>query len=331
MNETTAALACLLVVLVVAAMANRLTAVLTSLVLFAGFNFFFLPPIGTFAIAKEDDLVALFALLAVSLIGSHLSYEAKRRADEALALAKQRNEADMARRGAEIKSALVASFSHDLKTPLTALKVATGNLHSPALSDEERREQLQIMETELERLKRLFDNVAEMAGLETRAVRAELEWVQPEDIIDAARRQAEGILSSHDVQIAGASDLLVHVDPRLTSASLAHVLENAAAYSSPTAPITIEMNVEPHRLILSVRDRGPGLPTNPEQVFERFHRGATSNDRFGTGMGLAITRGLLAVQGGRIGAANHPDGGAVFTLDIPVTTRPAAEMALDVA
>jgi two-component system sensor histidine kinase KdpD len=331
MNDTTVALAFLLGVLVVAAVGSRAVALAASLGAFVCFNFFFLPPVGTFTIAKRDDLVALFALLAVSLIGSHLSYQARRRTEEAVALAQQRNEADIARRSAETKSALVASLSHDLKTPLTALQVATGNLHDADLSDAERREQLQLIQTELDRLKRLFDNIAELASLETRAVRPELQWVHPTEIVDAARTQVEAALSGRQVQLVGESDRLVHVDPRLTSAALAHVLENAASYSPEGSPITIELRVEPDRLIVAVRDRGRGLPPQAATIFDRFYTGAGTSDRFGSGMGLAITRGLLDVQGGRISATNHPEGGALFTLDVPVATRAAAELAVDVA
>lgn len=128
MNETTAALLLLLAVLAIAAVSSRGLAVVAALLAFAGFNFFFLPPVGTFAIAKRDDLVALFVLLAVSLIGSQLSHVARRRAQEALALAQQRNEAELARKAAAARAALVASLGHDLKTPLTALTVAAGNL-----------------------------------------------------------------------------------------------------------------------------------------------------------------------------------------------------------
>jgi len=328
MNDTTVALALLLGVLVVAAVASRRIAILTSLVAFACFNFFFLQPVRTFTIASRDDLVALFALLAVSLIGSHLSHQARQRAKEAVELAQQRNEAEMARRAAETKSALVASLSHDLKTPLTALRIATGNLRNPQLSTDERREQIDIVETELDRLRRLFDNITDLASLETRAVSAELEWVQPSDIVEAAIRQTEGVLGVRDVQVAGSDGQhLVHLDPRLTSAALAHVLENAALYSPAGAPITIQLNVDPNRLLVAVHDRGPGVPAQElERIFERFYRAGRRNDHFGSGMGLAITRGLLDLQGGRVTARNHPDGGALFTLDIPVATRAAGEM-----
>jgi K+-sensing histidine kinase KdpD len=120
MNETTVALSFVLAVLVVATVSSMRVAVAASLVAFACFNFFFLPPVGTFTIANTDDVVALLTLLAVSLIGSHLSQEARRRAQEMLAFAQERHAAEMVRKNAETKSALVASLSHDLKTPLTA-------------------------------------------------------------------------------------------------------------------------------------------------------------------------------------------------------------------
>jgi two-component system, OmpR family, sensor histidine kinase KdpD len=334
MNDTTVALAFLLGVLIVAAISSRRVAIAASLVAFVCFNFFFLPPVGTFAIANRDDLIALLALLGVSLIGSHLSYQARKRAEETVVMAAQRNEAEVARRSAETKSALVASLSHDLKSPLTALTVAAGNLGTVRLSDDERGEQIEIVQTELDRLKRLFDNIVEMASVETRAVSAELQWVPPADIVDAARHQVATVLVSHDVRITDhGAGMLVNIDPRLTSAALAHVLENAASYSPAGSPIVVDVRVAHGRLVIAVRDHGPGLPPGDfERVFERFYRGSeTAQARFGTGMGLAITRGLLAIQGGRITASNHAEGGAIFTLDIPVAARPADRTALDVA
>jgi two-component system sensor histidine kinase KdpD len=169
-----------------------------------------------------------------------------------------------------------------------------------------------------------------MASLETRAVTAEIEWVPPADILEAARQQAVTALAVRDIVIHGdAEPRLVQIDPRLTSAAVAHVLENAAAYSPPAAPIEIGVRVGEGELVIAVRDHGPGLPPQDvERVFERFYRGTGSSDRFGTGMGLAIARGLIALQGGRITVANHAAGGAIFTLAIPVATRAAVEITL---
>jgi len=326
MNDTTAALLLLLMVLAVAAISSRGVAIAAALLAFAGFNFFFLPPVGTFAIANRDDLIALFVLLAVSLIGSQLAHLARRRAREALALAQQRNEAELARKSADARSALVASLGHDLKTPLTALTVAAGNLGNPDLAASDRAEQTQIVQAELSRLKRLFDNVVDMASVESGAMHAELEWVEAADLIAAARHQAEGGLRARAVAVADdTGETLVQLEPRLTSAALAHVLENAAAYSPAGGVIAIGARLEPGALVIEVRDHGPGVPPGDlDRIFERFYRGTTTRNRVGSGLGLAITRGLMAIQGGQVTAANHPDGGAIFTLRVPAPTRDQA-------
>jgi K+-sensing histidine kinase KdpD len=107
------------------------------------------------------------------------------------------------------------------------------------------------------------------------------------------------------------------------------VLENAGAYAPAHSRIAIRVRIVSDRLVIAVRDHGPGVPTpDIDRVFERFYRGDDSRQtHFSSGMGLAITRGLLAIQGGRITAANHPEGGAVFTLDIPVSTRAGVDEA----
>ncbi|MBA2305836.1 MAG: sensor histidine kinase [Acidobacteria bacterium] len=110
------------------------------------------------------------------------------------------------------------------------------------------------------------------------------------------------------------------------SSALAHILENAAQYSPPGSVIDVHLMVAAGELQLRVRDRGAGLAVaDLEHLFERFYRGSEGRQqRFGTGMGLAITRGLLAAQGGRVWAENDPDGGAVFTIAAPVATRPTS-------
>jgi two-component system sensor histidine kinase KdpD len=332
MNGTTVALLLLLVVLVVATVSTRAVAIAASLVAFAAFNFFFLPPVGTFAIARSDDVVALFTLLAVGLVVSHLSHLARRRAQEALTHARARQEADVARRSLEARSALVASLSHDLKTPLTALTVAAGNLGDADLSADARIEQRQIVQSELQRLKRLFENVVEMASVEARALHAESQWVDASEIVEVAVHHADAILASHNVRVADETgELVVYVDPRLVSAALAHVLENAAAYSPAPSTIEIGVSVRAGMLVLTVRDRGPGLSAQDlEHIFDRSYRGrAGVGSDFSSGMGLAITRGLLTIHGGRVRAANHPEGGAVFTLEVPTPARARAELPAD--
>jgi len=323
-NPTTIALSLLLVVLVVASVSQRWVAISTSLAAFFCFNFFFLPPVGTLRIEESTQLVALFSLLTVGIVASHLSAEARRRAAEATA---RGQEAELERRGAALKSALFAALGHDLKTPLTAVTVAADNLTAEWLDEDGRREQAEIVRTELQKLNRLFEHITEMARIETHAVDAEPEWVQPAELIEAAAQQVQSALVGHEVEVNTPADpVLVRLDPRLMSSALAHLLENAGQYSPPGSGITIDVVLAGQELQVRVRDRGPGIATaDLDRLFERFYRGAQGRQqRFGSGMGLAITRGLLAAQGGRAWAENHPQGGAVFVIAVPSVTRSTA-------
>jgi len=312
-NATMVSLSFLLIVLVVATMSTRRIAVTTSIAASFCFNFFFLEPVGTLRIANPQNLAELFTLLAVSVVASHLSSQVR--------------EAQVLRRAAELKSALLESLSHALKTPLTAVTVAANNLNASSLTPEERREQAAIVRAELDRLNRLFQDVVDMARIETRAVIAEREWVEPGDIIEAAARQAEPACDTHPLTV-GADRALVRVDPRLTSAALAHVLENAGQYSPAGSAIDVRAVVSQHELRIDVRDRGIGInPDEQHRLFERSYRGAHAREqRFGTGMGLTIAQGLIAAEGGRIAVANHPEGGAVVTIALPVESRPSAAL-----
>jgi two-component system sensor histidine kinase KdpD len=235
----------------------------------------------------------------------------------------ERRDAERVRQEAELKTALLASLGHDLKTPLTAIAVAAGNLRAPGSSDELRRDQIEVIEVEVSRLSRLFQNIVDMARIETGAVAAEREWVHPADIVDAAVRQVQHALQDHPLELDVDTPGSAQVDPRLTSTALAHVLENAGQYAAAGTPIGVTAKTGEDGLTLSVRDRGPGIAAQDlEHLFEQFYRGAGARHRsFGTGMGLAITRGLLAAEGGRVWAENRPEGGACFILNIPTPVR----------
>jgi two-component system sensor histidine kinase KdpD len=242
------------------------------------------------------------------------------------ALLEERQEAERMRQSAELKSTLLSSLGHDLKTPLTAITVAADNLRAAAADDLQRREQLDVIATEVARLNRLFQNIVEMARIETGAVTPAPEWVDAADIVDAAVQRVKPALAGHPLDLRIDVPGSVHVDPRLTSVALAHVLENAGAYTPPGAPVTVLASAADGQLRFAVRDAGPGLaPGELASVFDHFYRGArATRSAFGTGMGLAITRGLIAAQRGVVDAANHPGGGAVFTLAIPAALRDEA-------
>jgi two-component system sensor histidine kinase KdpD len=250
---------------------------------------------------------------------------------ERLHLLAEREAAELVRRSSELKSALLASLSHDLRTPLTALTVATDNLSADWLGADERRRQIEIARAELARLNRLFENIVEMARIETQSVTAEPDWVQPAEIVETAMRQVQPALAGRPIDVDADEPIAARLDPRLTSAALSHLLENAAQYSPPGSRIEVRAAAAGDEVRFTVRDRGPGIdPAELPRLFERFFRGrAAGEHRFGTGMGLSITRGLLAAEGGRVWAENHLEGGALFTIAVPAPVRQLAVAAED--
>jgi len=326
-NGATVALAFLLVVLIVAATSRFWAAALTSLAALICFNFFFIPPIGTLTVADPENWVALAAFLAVSLVGSNLSSairERERIAVERLHLLEERKQADIARQRDALSSALLASIGHDLRTPLTALKVAATNLQSDELAGEDRNEQADVVLTEVERLTRLFQNILDMARIDAQAVAAERRWVHLSEIWEAALDQVSHSFARHAIDLSIDEETLVYLDPRLTAAALTRVLENAAKYAPIDTTISIAMRVVPRQLTITVADQGPGIaPDDLPRIFDRFFRGELTGRRVGgTGMGLPIARGLLQAEAGVISAENRPEGGAQLTITVPVDTRP---------
>jgi two-component system, OmpR family, sensor histidine kinase KdpD len=235
----------------------------------------------------------------------------------------QRKNAELARQREELKSALLASLAHDLRTPLTAIRVAADNLRSSWPDEQERQEQSELIVTEVDRLTRLFQNILEMARIDAGAVAPDARWVAPSEIVDAARSRVEPALRGHAIDLSAESDRLVRLDPRVTAAALSQLLENAARYSPYGSPIQVDALVTDAGLTIAVRDHGTGIaPSDLPHVFERFYRGASAKaDRSGTGMGLAIARGLLAVEQGNVSAENCPDGGARFTILVPADVK----------
>ncbi|HVH56809.1 MAG TPA: ATP-binding protein [Vicinamibacterales bacterium] len=239
----------------------------------------------------------------------------------------ERKAAEVARRGEELKSALLASLSHDLKTPLTAIRVAASNLKAAWIREHDREEQSDLILAEVERLNRLFQNILEMARIDAGSIPTDVRWVHPAEIFEAARDQIEHTLKHHRIVVEDGSDRLVRLDPRLTASALAHVLENAAQYTQPKSPIDVNISVSTDGLTISVRDHGPGIsPRDLPHLFDRFYRGTQAGQRVsGTGMGLSIARGMLAAEGGRVWADNCADGGAQFTIVVPAESKVMTE------
>src|SRR5262245_50762982 len=242
-----------------------------------------------------------------------------------------REAAELVRQKADLAATLLATLSHDLRTPLTAIRVAVENLRQPDLPREARLGQAQAALSELERLTRLFADILDMARIDAAAIRIDRQWIATADGVDGAAAPVRRELGGRHLRIDADWEAEVEIDPKLTSAALAHVIENAAQYSPAGGPIIVSAHAEREGLRVSVQDSGPGLdPGELDHLFERFYRGhAARQSSVGTGMGLAITRGLLAAAGGRVWAENVPGGGARFTIVVPAATRVATHLGAD--
>ena len=235
----------------------------------------------------------------------------------------ERDAAELVRQKADLAATLLASLSHDLRTPLTAIKVAIENLRGD-LPAEDRRTQAIAATAEIDRLARLVQDILDMARVDAGAIVVDRQWVTASDIVDAAIAHVQHVVEGHPLDVDVADECEIEIDPRLTSSALSHLLENAAQYSPPGTPIHVVGHVDQAGLSVTVTDHGPGLdPGELDHLFERFYRGRASRGAtVGTGMGLSITRGLLAAAGGRVWAENIPGAGARFSLIVPGAIRP---------
>jgi two-component system sensor histidine kinase KdpD len=221
-----------------------------------------------------------------------------------------------------LRTSLLSSLSHDLRTPLAAITgAATSLLEAPGAAEPQRRELLATIRDEAQRMNRLIGNLLDMIRVETGALQVQKEWQPLEEPIGVALIRLEERLRDHPVKVSLPSDLpLVPVDAVLIEQVFVNLLENAAKYTPPGTPIEIEADVQDGAVRVSVADRGPGLPQGEEaRVFDKFYRGPAGPHTTGIGLGLTICRGIIMAHGGRIWGENRPGGGAAFRFTLPLS------------
>jgi len=223
-----------------------------------------------------------------------------------------------------LRSSLLSSVSHDLRTPLSAITgAASAMLQSgPALGATDQRELLETIREEAERLGRLVQNLLDMTRLESGAVRVRKEWHSLEEIVGTALGRLSHRLGERPVDVRLPEDMpLVPMDAVIIEQVFINLLDNALKYTPDESPIEIGARVNDGGVLVEVADRGPGFALGVEQrVFEKFYRGQSPGR--GSGLGLAICRGFVEVHGGRIWAENREGGGAAFRFTIPLTENP---------
>lgn len=225
--------------------------------------------------------------------------------------------AEAARREVEaeqLRSSLLSSVSHDLRTPLAVITGATGTvLHAGAsMPDGTRQELLKTVLEEAERLNRLIRNLLDMTRLESGAVKIKKEWLPLEELIGGALSRLESRLGEREVGVELPSDApLVPCDELLVEQLLINLVENAIKYSD--GAIELRALFASDEVTVEVNDHGPGIPEDEgERIFEKFHRSVREGTREGVGLGLAICRAIVSAHGGRITAHNRRGGGASF-------------------
>ena len=242
-----------------------------------------------------------------------LALERARLADEAKAAA-------LRARTEEMRSSLLSTVSHDLRTPLSAITGAAAVLGEKSLhtSEAERSELLRMISSEARRLERLVTDLLDMTRLESGTLRLRQQWIPLEEVLGSAMGRLETLLADRPVNTDVPEDLpMAFVDPVLVEQVLVNLLENAMKYTPPASPIEVRARGTGDGIEVDVADRGPGVPAGREaQIFEKFYRGDGVRE-IGSGLGLAICKGIVEAHGGTIWAENRKEGGAVFRFRLP--------------
>jgi len=301
----------LLGVVLIALRYSRGPVVASSILSVAAFNFFFVPPRGAFSVEDPQYLLTFAMMLAVGLIISWLteSVRAQAKAQAGLALAAETE---------RIRNALLASISHDLRTPLAVISGASSSLaeRGERLAPEERRALAQGIFTTSREMSELVAKVLQMTRLENGAIALERDWHALDEIAGSVLRRLQERLADHLVMVELPRDLpLARVDGALIEQALGNLLDNAARHTPPRTLIRLRAQASRGELVVSVEDFGPGLREGElEHVFDKFQHGI--------GLGLAICKAIVALHGGRIWAERIPGVGSAFRFALPLETPP---------
>jgi two-component system sensor histidine kinase KdpD len=240
-------------------------------------------------------------------------------------LAASAREADIARESEALKSALLDSVSHDMRTPLASIRAAAGSLvdDQVELSPEDRRSTAEMIDQEAEHLNRIVTNLLDLSRVEAGALRLDLEIYDLADLLEPTVDRARRRLARHDLEVAVGDLPPVDVDAVLFDQIVTNLLENAAKYTAPGTLVRVSAREAPDRntVRLTVEDAGEGVPESAlPHLFEKFYRapGRSGGSRGGTGVGLAVVRGLADALGGRVAARRSELGGLAVDVDLPV-------------
>jgi two-component system sensor histidine kinase KdpD len=309
----------LLAVVLVALRHARGPAILTSILCITAFDVLFVPPQGTFTV---DDLQYVFTfaiMLTVGLVISYLVADLRRQAREQAAL-------EIAAETERIRSALLASISHDLRTPLAVMSGASSTLVEAAdkLSAQERRALASSIFEQSRDMAERVTKVLQMTRLETGAIQIDRDWTSIREIASSALARMSERLASHRLIVELPDDLpLVKVDAALVEQALGNLLENAAKHTPAGTVVRLNAKQRANDLVVSVVDYSGGpSEVDVERIFQKFAHGPLETTTGGVGLGLAICRAIVRLHGGDAWAERVASGGMAFRFSLPIEQAP---------
>jgi len=313
------ALAYLLVVQLTSAQAGRAVGMSLAVISFLTFNIFFVPPYGTLAVANPVDWLVLVAFLVTSVISAQLLYRARALGAERERLSATSERAQSLEQSNRMKDETLAMVSHDLRTPLTTIK---GLAHEIAAGGDERAE---VIEEEADRLNAFVGKLLDLSRVTMGTGALDIQPNEAEDLLGAAAQQTQGFARGLAFHVEPSDSMLFGKFDFVQSLRvLVNLIDNAAKYSPPDAPIDVGARRVGNELRFWVADRGPGIAdVDRERIFEPFYRKRVGDvDAAGAGLGLSIAKGIAEAQGGRLTFVPRDGGGSVFTLSVPAIDLP---------
>jgi K+-sensing histidine kinase KdpD len=338
-SRASPALALVLPVIVAGVFGGRVSAIATAVVGAMAFSLAFIPPVGTLRVAVSEDAVALVVFTVVAIaIGTFVALEAERtraaeqRAEEieamharyqALVAEQEQLREETARlavleRVDEQRAALLRSVSHDLRTPLAAIRAAASDLRAGAgYTQPIREELLGLVCDETERLDRIVANLLSLSRIETGALQPDRQAVALDELVGVSVKRLSRLYEVVALDVHLPATLpLVDIDYVQIDQVLTNLLENAARHAPPGSTVRVTAERSDGAVTLAVADEGPGLHEDElDHIFEPFRAGKASTS---TGVGLAICKAIVEAHSGTISAENSPNGGALFRFTVPV-------------
>ena len=315
-------------VVLVALRFTRGAAIASALLCVLAFDYVFVPPEGTFTVDDVQYLLTFAIMVGLALLVSGLMERGRRHTAQEAALAV---EAETER----IRSTLLASISHDLRTPLAVMTGASSSLAQGGdrISAEERAALAQSIYEQAHAMSDQVAKVLQMTRIETGALKVEKDWVSIAEITGSVMRRIGSMAVAHRLLLDMPDDLpLIRADATLIDQALGNLIENAVRHTPSGTVVWVRAKSQGDHLLVTVEDFGPGIAeADVERVFAKFSRGddasGTASRSSGVGLGLAICRAIVRLHGGRAWAERIVGGGTAFRFTLPVAAAPAAPAA----